>query len=86
MSGVFGGGSGTLRCVYRDERLRARLSELDDAVCKSVDGEVLSEAYVDTWVVLRAALADDDVAIDSGLTAEDFYSETFTGGVAVVLY
>ena len=81
-----GGSAATLGSGDRHQRLVTRLSELDDTVGESVDGEVLAEANILTRVVDRAALADDDVAIDSRLATKDFYAEAFTCGVAVVLY
>ena len=62
----------------------AFLLELDDAVAFSVQRVVFAHTDVLAGIVPRAALADDDVASDGGLTTEKFHSESFTGGLATV--
>ena len=47
------------------------LLELDDAVTQGVQGVILAHADILAGVVSRTALADDDVAGDALLTAEN---------------
>ena len=54
------------------------LLELDDAVTQGVQGVILAHADILARIVLRAALTDDDVTSDSGLSTEKFHSESLT--------
>ena len=61
------------------------LLEFHNAVALSVQGVILAHADVLARIVLRAALTDDDVASDSGLSTEKFHSESFTLRLATVV-
>ena len=62
---LFNGKYGDVRTVF------AAFVELNDAVDKCKEGVVLTHADVLAGVVGRAALADNDVAGDALLTAEN---------------
>ena len=61
------------------------LLEFDDAVTKSIKSVILAHADVLAGIVLRAALANDDVTSNGGLSTEKFHSESFTSGLTTVL-
>jgi len=54
------------------------LLELDDAIAQGIQGVILAHADVLARIVLRAALTNDDVASNGGLSTEKFYSESLT--------
>lgn len=59
--------------------------ELDDTVTQCIQSVILAHTDVLAGIVLRAALTDDDVASNGGLTTEKFHSESLTGGLTTVL-
>jgi len=62
----------------RDKALVACfLFEFNHTVGQRVQGVVFANTYVVTGVVRRAALANNDVAGDSGLTAKNLHAESF---------
>ena len=61
------------------------LLKFHDAVALGLQGVILAHDDVLTGIVLRAALTDDDVASDSGLSTEKFHSESFAFRLATVV-
>ena len=69
-----------------DERFAfALLLEFDDAVTQGIQGVILAHADILARIVLRAALTNDDVASNGGLSTEKFHSESLTSGLTTVL-
>ena len=62
----------------------APLLERDLPVHECEDGVVAADADIDAGLPARAALADDDVAGDDGLTAEFLDAEAAAFGIAAV--
>ncbi len=54
------------------------LGEFHDAVAFCIQRVVLAHTDVLAGIVLGAALTDDDVASDGGLSTEKFHSESLT--------
>ena len=70
----------------RDEGLAFfLLLEFDDAVTQCIQRVILAHTDVLAGIVLRAALTNDDVASNSGLSTEKFHSESLTSGLTTVL-
>ena len=64
---------------YRDYALVAlALVEVNRSVNKCIKRVVLADSHVVTRVVLRAALANDDVTSQALLTAEDLNAESLS--------
>ena len=61
------------------------LLELDDTITQCIQRVIFAHADVLAGIVFRAALTDDDVASNGGLTTEKFHSESLTGGLTTVL-
>jgi hypothetical protein len=61
-------------------------SEFDQSVSESEQREIFSDADIRSGMVGCAALTNDNVACNCGLTAEDFNAKTFALRVAAVLY
>lgn len=57
-----------LREYRYDASVFATLAEVYDSVCKSVKSIILTDTYIQTWVVLCATLTNDDVTSDNLLT------------------
>ena len=56
----------------------ALLLELDDAIAQSIQRVVFAHTDVLAGIVLRTALADDDVTGNGCLSTEKFHSESLT--------
>ena len=70
----------------RDEGLAFfLLLEFDDAITQCIQSVILAHTDVLAGIVLRAALTNDDVASDGGLSTEKFHSESLTSGLTTVL-
>lgn len=54
------------------------LLELDNAIAQGIQGVILAHADVLARIVFCAALTNDDVASNSGLSTEEFDSESLT--------
>ena len=52
------------------------LSEFDDTITQCIQSVILAHTHILARIVLRAALTNDNVASDSGLTTEKFHSES----------
>ena len=52
------------------------LLELDDAIAQGIQRVILAHADVPAGIVLRAALTNDDVASNGGLSTEKLHSES----------
>ena len=61
------------------------LLEFDDTVTQCIQSVILAHTDVLAGIVLRAALTNDDVASDGGLSTEKFHSESLTSGLTTVL-
>ena len=61
------------------------LLEFDDAVTQCIQRVILAHTDILAGIVLRAALTNDDVASNGGLSTEKFHSESLTSGLTTVL-
>lgn len=54
---------------YRyDASVLTSLAEVYDSVCKSIKSIILTDTYIQTWVVLCTTLTNNDVTSDNFLT------------------
>jgi hypothetical protein len=51
-------------------------AELNNTIGQSVQGIILADADIQSGVVLRATLANDDVARNALLSTEDFHTQS----------
>jgi len=66
-------------CVRNDRNERAvvrLLPKFHHTVGQRIQGIVLADANIETWVVLRATLANENVARDALLTTENFHAQS----------
>ena len=54
------------------------LLEFDDTITQCIQSVIFAHSDVLAGIVLRAALTNDDIASDSGLSTEKFHSESLT--------
>ena len=59
-----------------DALITRALVEIHHAIYESVEGVVLTYAYIGAGVVLRAALANDDVTCDHFLATPNLHTES----------
>ena len=61
------------------------LLEFDDAVTQCIQRVILAHTDILAGLVLRAELANYDIACNCGLSTEKFHSDSLTSGLTTVL-